>query len=395
MATTITSGCVSDWGSTAETRVAADSTTGLGDGRAGRGGRETIIFNIAATALKFCTAECGAWRRFPTRFGMATAITSGCVSDWGSTAETRVAADSTTGLGDGRGGRGGRETIIFNIAATALKFCTAECGAEPRFPTRFGMATTITSGCVSDWGSTAETRVAADSTTGLGDGRAGRGGRETIIFNIAATALKFCTAECGAWRRFPTRFGMATAITSGCVSDWGSTAETRIAADSTTGLGDGRGGRGGRETIIFNIAATALKFCTAECGAWRRFPTRFGMATAITSGCVSDWGSTAETRVAADSTTGLGDGRAGRGGRETIIFNIAATALKFCTAECGAWRRFPTRFGMATAITSGCVSDWGSTAETRVAAESTTGLGDGRGGRGGRETIFLRLQLPR
>ena len=39
-----------------------------------------------------------------------TTITSGCVSDWGSTAETRVAADSTTGLGDGRGGRGGRET---------------------------------------------------------------------------------------------------------------------------------------------------------------------------------------------------------------------------------------------------------------------------------------------
>ena len=115
------------------------------------------------------------------------------------------------------------------------------------------MATTITSGCVSDWGSTAGTRVAADSTTGLGDGRAGRGGRETIIFNIAATALKFCTAECGAWRRFPTRFGMATAITSGCVSDWGSTAETRVAADSTTGLGDGRGGRGGREPIIFNI----------------------------------------------------------------------------------------------------------------------------------------------
>ena len=115
---------------------------------------------------------------------------------------------------------------------------------------------------------------------------------------------------------------MATNITSGCVSDWGSTAETRIAADSTTGLGDGRGGRGGRETIIFNIASTALKFCTAECGAWRRFPTRFGMAPAITSGCVSDWGSTAETRVAADSTTGLGDSRGGRCGREPIIFNI-------------------------------------------------------------------------
>ena len=54
-------------------------------------------------------------------------------------AETRVAADSTAGLGDGRGGRGGRETIFFKIAATALKFRTAECGAEPRLLTRFGM----------------------------------------------------------------------------------------------------------------------------------------------------------------------------------------------------------------------------------------------------------------
>ena len=66
---------------------------------------------------------------------MATAITSGCVSDWGSTAETRVAADSTTGLGDGRGGRGGRETINFNIAATALKFRKVGCRVGARFPT--------------------------------------------------------------------------------------------------------------------------------------------------------------------------------------------------------------------------------------------------------------------
>ena len=66
---------------------------------------------------------------------MATAIISGCVSDWGSTAETRVAADSTTGLGDGLGGRGGRETIIFKIAATALKFRKVGCRVGARFPT--------------------------------------------------------------------------------------------------------------------------------------------------------------------------------------------------------------------------------------------------------------------
>ena len=85
--------------------------------------------------------------------------------------------------------------------------------------------------------------------------------------------LKFCTAVCGASLRFPTRFGMATTITSGCVSDRGSTAETRFAADSTTGLGDGRGGRGGRGTIIFNIAATALTFRRVGYGVGARLPT--------------------------------------------------------------------------------------------------------------------------